>query len=102
MNFQIKTSVRNIRWKLADVLSFLACKLRGQPWYIGDCWSGVPGNRAASLAQSIWERCVALELCSENKDPEWLDKIDRELTELGQIAGENWGHIKHNPNPDNQ
>lgn len=82
-----------VKWKLADCLSLLACKLRRHPWYRGDCWASVPGNRAAELRQSVWERCVALEICAENKDPEWLDKIDRELTELGQIAGENWGHI---------
>jgi hypothetical protein len=81
------------RWKIADILSLIACKLRGQKWYIADNWSGVPGNRAAELKQSVWERCVALELTADNKDPEWLDAIDRELTELGQIAGENWGHI---------
>ena len=81
------------RWKMADILSIIACKLRGHKWYIADNWAGVPGNRAAELKQSVWERCVALEVTAENKDTEWLDAIDRELTELGQIAGENWGHI---------
>lgn len=84
--------LRRLRWLLADYLSFFACKLRGQKWYISDNMAFTPGNRAAELRQSVWERCVALETVSENKDPEWLDKIDRELTELGQIAGENWGH----------
>ncbi len=87
--------IQTARWKIADYLSFVACKLRGQRWYPSYCFGGVPGNRAAELKQSVWERCVALEICSENKDPEWLNKIDQELTELGQIAGENWGHIKH-------
>jgi hypothetical protein len=86
--------MRNLKWKLADFLSWFACRLRGQPWYRGNCWANVPGNRAADLRQGVWERCVALELCSENKDPEWLANIDRELTELGQIAGENWGHLE--------
>ena len=85
--------VRRLRWTLADWLSFSACKLRGQKWYRGDCWANAPGNRAADLKQSVWERCVALELCADNKDPEWLNKIDVDLSELGQIAGENWGHI---------
>lgn len=81
-----------LRWIIADWLSFLACKLRGNPWYRNDNWASVMGNRSAELKQSIWERVVVLEHGSDNKDPEWLDKIDRELTELGQIAGENWGH----------
>ena len=85
--------LKTLRWNMADWLSLLACKLRGQPWYRGDSWAGPNGNRAADLKQSIWERCVALEAFAENKDPEWLDKIDRELSELGQISGENWGHI---------
>lgn len=83
---------RHLRWKLADVLSFLACRLRGQKWYIGNCMADVPGNRAAELKQRIWESCVVLNFTAESKDKEWLDMIDRELTELGQIAGENWGH----------
>ena len=84
---------RRLKWKLADWLSRLACQLRGQPWYRAACWAGVPGNRAAELKQTLWERCVALEMGSGQKDPEWLEQIERELTELGQIAGENWGHI---------
>lgn len=60
---------------------------------MAESWAGCPGNRAADLKQRIWERCVALEITAENKDPEWLGLIDRELTELGQLAGENWGHI---------
>lgn len=87
-----------LRWFIADWLSYAACRLRGQKWYCSSNWAGVPGNRAADLKQSVWERCVALEACSTFKDPEWLDNIDRELTELGQIAGENWGL---NPRPKN-
>jgi len=90
----MKNKIQSIKWSLADLLSFIACKLRGQPWYLADNWAGVRGNRAAELKQSVWERCVALEATATagRKDAEWLDKIDRELTELGQIAGENWGH----------
>lgn len=83
----------NVRWRIADILSFIACKLRGHKWYLGRCWHSVPGNRAADLKSSIWQRCVVLSL--DAKDSEWIDKIDIELTELGQLAGENWGHIKH-------
>lgn len=84
------SKVSNSRWRLANWLSKLACKLRGTPWHLSDNMSGVPGNRAAELKQRIWERCVALETCSDNKDPEWLKLIEHELDELGQIAGENW------------
>ena len=81
-----------LRWRIADYLSFLAVKLRGQDWYPAQNMAGCPGNRAAELKQSVFERCVVLESCAENKDPEWIKKIDDELNELGQIAGENWGH----------
>lgn len=84
--------MRRFKWLMADYVSRLACWLRGHKWYAGDTWSGVSGNRAAELRQSVWERCVALEAASENKDPYWLSKIDAELTELGHLAGEQWGH----------
>ena len=85
-----------LRWAIADYLSFLACKLRGNKWYMANNMANVMGNRAAELRQSVWERCVALELSAEKKDPEWLNLIDAELTELGEIAGENWGHFPRN------
>lgn len=89
MNTKLKWQWQRLRWAVADWFSYLACRLRGQPWYLGDTWAGVPGNRAAELRQCVWERIVAL----NSNDYEWLDKIDRDLTELGQMAGENWGHF---------
>lgn len=88
------THISRVRWFIADVLSRIACWLRGQEWYIGNAWASAPGNRASDLKQSVWERCVALNACSENKDQAWLDSIESELNELGQLAGENWGHIQ--------
>lgn len=85
--------MKDFRYWLAARLCRTACWLRGEKWYVGDSWAGMPGNRASDLQQSIWERCVALEAVSGNKDPEWLNLIDSELTELGQAAGESWGHI---------
>jgi hypothetical protein len=89
----MKTKLRELAWRLADVLSWLACKLRGNAWYRADNMAAVSGNRAAELRQTIWERVVVMKPQSET-DQEWLNAIDRELTELGQIAGENWGHWK--------
>lgn len=83
-------NLKHIRWDLADILSKLACKLRGQKWYMADNMANCHGNRAAELRQSIWEQCVVLNLSDNDKEP--LNKIDVELAELGQIAGENWGH----------
>lgn len=81
-----------LRWIMADWLSFVACKLRGNKWYRSETMSRVNGNRAAELAQSIFERCVALETVSHNHHPEWLKMIEQEVGELGQMAGQNWGH----------
>ena len=76
------------RWRLADWLSWLACKLRGHKWYLADTWCGVGGNRAAELKQALWELCVS----KDGNDTKWLAKIEPALDELGQLAGENWGH----------
>lgn len=84
--------LRRFRWQLADQLSRLACWLRGHAWYSPNNMSGVPGNRAADLKQSIWERCVVLSN-SPTDDADTLGTIDKDLTELGQLAGEQWGHI---------
>lgn len=85
--------MESIKWKLADILSRIAVWLRGQRWYHPDNWGGVPGNRAAELKQTIWERCCLLDMATENKNPDWLKQIDTELSELGQLAGENCGRI---------
>lgn len=81
----------NLRWRIADYLSRIACWLRGHKWYVADTWHGVPGNRAAELRQQIMIECVT---CSALRDdPGALPLIDRNLTELAQLAGENWGHV---------
>ena len=77
----------NIRWKLADVLSRLACWLRGKKWYAHTGY-GLHGNRASELSQRIWELCVL----QGHEDKEFLDEVEPRLQELARLAGENWGH----------
>jgi hypothetical protein len=90
---KLQSKIQSVRWKIADWLSFLACKLRGHKWYLGRAWHAVPGNRATDLQQSIWQRCVCLDLEASNNDADLLENIEAELDELAQLAGENWGHI---------
>jgi hypothetical protein len=86
-----ESAFRHLRWFLADWLSFLACKLRGHKWYTPDNYASVPGNRVAELKQNIWESVVS----HDHMDGEWLEYMERGLGELAQLAGENWGHIRH-------
>lgn len=83
----------NIRWKIADWLSFVACKLRGHRWVqMPDNYPGIYGNRAAALKDRIWTLAV---LANHPKPwTDFLDEISIKLDELGQLAGENWGHWK--------
>lgn len=87
----MKTLLENLRWTLADWLSRIACWLRGQKWYETPCY-GIHGNRAADLAQSIWEDCVLLDSIAKHKDTVWMQKLEMKVRELAQLAGENWGH----------
>lgn len=86
----MKDRIRRLRWQIADMLSFAACRLRGQKWYIANTFQGVPGNRASELRQGIWTGCVLL---ASGKDNEMLSDVSRNLDELAQMAGENWGHF---------
>lgn len=82
--------MKNLRRIIADWLSFIACKLRGDKWYEADAFHGVPGNRAAELRTQIWQSIYG------NADEKTYDN----LQELAQLAGENWGHIFWNKNHD--
>lgn len=88
--------MRNLRWKIADWISWIACKLRGHDWYLGEAWYAVPGNRAADLQQLIWTDIVLIATPFSSADKDALDRTGKHLAELAQAAGENWGHIKHN------
>lgn len=81
------------RWRLADWLSYFACRLRGHKWYVPLNWAAVPGNRAADLRQSIWERLAVSQLDADPAERhEQLHRFDVDLMELAQLANENWGH----------
>lgn len=80
-----------LRWTVAGWLCWLACKCRGQRWYVGDNWAGVPGNRAAELKQAIFEECVT---SYAGEREEFLSVVEPKLDELAQLAGEAWGHIQ--------
>lgn len=84
---------RNCRFRLADRLCWMAVKLRGQKWYVSENYAPVPGNRAAELNQSIFERCVSRVDVTKPDDQEFLDGVQRDAGELAQLAGEAWGHI---------
>lgn len=79
-----------IKRRIADWLCRTAAWLRGEKWYVADTWHGVPGNRIAELRQQIW-----IEVATSNirEDENALAMIDRNLAELGQAAGEAWGHV---------
>ena len=81
------------RWKLADWLSWAACRLRGQKWYVGEAWHSVPGNRATELQQKIWEDTVLISYPFREEDEDARARIEKNLAELAQAAGESWGHI---------
>jgi hypothetical protein len=83
-----------LRWRMADWLSFLACKLRGDKWYLGSSWHAVPGNRAADLSQRIWEDVTLISVPFDEDDDDARDRIEKHLMELSQKAGECWGHIQ--------
>ena len=91
----MRTKIENLRWKLADWLSFAACKLRGQKWYLGASWHAVPGNRAADLSQQVWVEIVSNASLKSQDAREFLGHIEPRFKELAQMAGENWGHVKH-------
>lgn len=88
-----KEAPRNWRLRLADRLCWLAVKLRGQKWYVSNNYASVPGNRAAELNQSIFERCVSKVDLTKPDDQDFLDGVQRDAGELAQLAGEAWGHI---------
>lgn len=81
--------VRQARWRVADFLSWAACKLRGHTWtQLPDNYPGIYGNRAAALKDRLWHLAVLITY----PDAEHLDEIGDKLDELGRLAGENWGH----------
>lgn len=85
-----------LRWKLADGLSWLACKLRGHNWsQLPDNYPGVYGNRAAALKDRIWQLAVLANYPKPATD--YLDEIETNLGQLGRLAGENWGHFSPDP-----
>ncbi len=79
-----------LRWTLPGWLCWLACRLRGQRWYVSDSWHGVPGNRASDLQQQIWQDCVSFNV---GRDDDFLETLEPKLNELSQLAGEAWGHV---------
>lgn len=83
----------DFRWWLAGRLCRIACWLRGERWYVADSWHGTPGNRASELNQRIWSMTVAIDAANIEQNKEWLDDIERDLTELSQASGAAWGHI---------
>lgn len=84
-------NLHRLRWQLADILSWLACKLRGHRWYMADTWHGVPGNRAAELGERIREDFILRIDWQTEKDA--FERVESEIEELAQMAGENWGHV---------
>lgn len=96
------TKPRDVCWRIADYLSRVACWLRGHKWYVADTWHGVPGNRAAELRQRVWVNAVLLANFDDEIDMDRLNSLDRDLSELAQAAGENWGHIEPNQELENE
>ena len=90
---KIKTRFEDARWMLASWLSIIACRLRGQKWYVGSAWHSVPGNRASDLQQQIWQDVVILTIPLKEEDEDTRNRIEKNLSELTQAAGESWGHI---------
>lgn len=87
-------------WRLADWLSFLACKLRGHKWYPICAGYGIHGNRASDLKHKVWELSVFSAARTNFSHQDDLDEIEKALGELAQLAGENWGHHPQTkPNP---
>lgn len=88
-----KDAPRNCRWRLADRLCWMAVQLRGQKWYVSETDASLPGNRAAELSQSIFERCVAQVDLTNPEHQDFIDGVQRDTGELAQLAGEAWGHV---------
>lgn len=91
----MKQRIESLRWRIADWLSYFACRLRGHKWYTADAWHGVPGNRASELRAQIWISAVAqiARFSNIEQHQEYLDCLEPKLNELAQLAGHNWGHI---------
>lgn len=81
-----------MRWNLADILSKVAVRLRGQKWEpIG--FYGIHGNEAAYVKNLIWQTLVLEKFKWDTEDDrETVRMIGEELDKLAQLAGENWGH----------
>lgn len=86
--------LKSVRWWLAYRLCWLAARLRGEKWYVGDSWHAAPGNRASELEQRIWQHAVIGSTITDAElKKETLNDIERDLSELSQAAGAAWGHI---------
>ena len=85
--------MKDMRWKIAGWLCLIACKLRGQKWYVGEAWHAVPGNRATELQQKIWQDVILISIPIKDEDEDARNRIEKHLNELAQAAGESWGHI---------
>lgn len=83
--------MKTLRWKVADWLSFLACRLRGHEWkQLSNNYPGIHGNRAADIKDRLWQLSVLANYPKPATD--YLEETESLLGELAQLAGENWGH----------
>lgn len=83
--------MNNFKQWLAGWLCFLACKLRGHQWrQLSYNYPGVFGNHPADLKDRLWQLIVLAN--SPKPTTDYLEDIESMLDELGQIAGEAWGH----------
>lgn len=89
-----KEAIGDWRWWLASWLSYFACRLRRQKWYVADSWHGVPGNRAGELQQQIWTEAVAQigRFSDDYQYHEYIESLEPRLNELAQLATADWGH----------
>lgn len=91
----MKPKLYELRWKLADGLSFVACWLRGHKHaQLKYNYPGVRGNRAAELVDGLWQLCVMAN--HPKPSDKYLDEIEAMLHELGKLAGQNWWYGKPN------
>jgi hypothetical protein len=90
--------MRRFKWKIANVLSRWAIRLRGQKVYSTDM--RVEGNQASALKDRIWLHVVMLGVGDTRRDKELRQEISDDLDWLSQLAGETWNYErKEGANP---
>jgi hypothetical protein len=77
-----------IKWRLADLLSSFANRLRGHKVF--DLGYGLKGNRAAQLKD---ESLFIISAANYRKiDQDEVEELQCKIAELGQLASQTWWH----------